>query len=453
MADRKACRIAGRTLVIMLGLPMASAMTPANAAQWNLDRRLIVGVLHSDNPDQLDDESKRGETVGQLKPTLSLFRRGKRSDLLLLSELEYLRSDSDDEDALRPRVFSSLASTVVENRLFFDTSVEVARASTGAGNVVFDSLNLNGEQDTTYDVKVGPRAEVELNPLTDLSLDYTFNAFVAEGDEIRDSTTSQAALDIRHDRSDRGYELGSTLSYEHSDIDDQEPLVERYAATSASVALSSFWQAEGTLGREWTQVPLQTAAAGEPETFEENGTVWDVGLTWKPTARTSLSAGYGRRFYGERPRVELTHSTRHARFSLSWSRDLSRSRAVLADPDFPVVSGDPSGSLAGGSTDEALSSPRLERVVNEIAVEEQVRADYRLLGRVSELRLEALYTRQDLEFQSADTNAYDFSVRTSLTRRLGKITSVTASYQHTNGDSESRFHENRVRLALTLDLQ
>ena len=57
-----------------------------------------------------------------------------------------------------------------------------------------------------------------------------------------------------------------------------------------------------------------------------SGSIWDVGLLWKPNPRTSLNAKYGSRYFGDAWSVFATHRTRRSQLTLGTSRDADNRR-------------------------------------------------------------------------------------------------------------------------------
>ncbi len=442
-----------RVLVVVTTAFCALINGPVMSAEWNLNKKLTFGLLHTDSLVYAEPDEQQRTVTGQVVPTLSLLRRGAYSNLLLLSEIEYLKSDEEGVESLRPRLFSSLETTIKENRLFLDADVELRQEYANFGSAILEPLSQGTELRTRYNLNIDPRIALDLGQFTDLQLVYEFNAFGTTDSEIGDSLTNGATLSFDHDRADRGYNAGTSFTLNRSDISGSEPLIQKNVVSSVGLDVGQAWKVSGSVGREWNQIPiLADSASSAPEVDTESGAIWDVGIQWNPVARTAFFAGYGKRFYGVRPLLEITHRMRRSNISLNWTRNLTRTRATLTSFDLLNNSDLQEETFLGSLPQDSVALPEPEIIVNEFAVEEQFRAKYYLRGRISSLRLEALYARRELKFQKNSATESRVSLRTSFSRQLGKRTSVSLSYQRTEGKSESRYYENRVRVTFSVEI-
>lgn len=422
------------------------------AADWQASRKVTLGVLHSDNVGLVPEPDRQGATVAQVVPSFSAFREGRRSRLLLLSELEYLRGDEAGAQTLKPRLFGSLESRQTDESLFLGASVDVRRVAENSGNVTLDALRLNDDLRYNYTFNFYPHSRIELGRFADARLGYDFTAFTSSATELQNSVSNALTLDLDHTGAGKRYRLGTSFGYEHTALDGQEPLIQRSAELDGGLSVSQTLELNGTIGREWGRIPGLSADATD-EAITVSGTTWDVGLTWRPLRRTTLTAGYGKRFFGEKPSLEIAHRLRRARFSLGWSRGLTRSRASLPTLEVADLSSGLDDVADSAAVSSLASGPQADVLVNEVAIQEDLRADVRLRGRRTELRFEGLYARQDLRFQQSRELQYTATLRTSLTRSLGRRTSVTVSYQHVRGNSELRYDENQIGAAVTIALR
>ena len=55
-------------------------------------------------------------------------------------------------------------------------------------------------------------------------------------------------------------------------------------------------------------------SAGDPA----SGIIWDVGVRWTPSGRTTLEATYGRRFFGDRYFFNLSHESRRTKWHVTY---------------------------------------------------------------------------------------------------------------------------------------
>jgi len=95
------------------------------------------------------------------------------------------------------------------------------------------------------------------------------------------------------------------------------------------------------------------SSAGDPG----SGIIWDAGVRWTPSGRTTLEATYGRRFFGDRYFIDLSHESRRTRWRITYDEAAYTARQVQIDeavaarggaiPNVDPVTGLPTVSGAG----------------------------------------------------------------------------------------------------------
>ena len=436
-----------RSTLVLIFIFASTCVNQALAVEWRVKSALDLGLVQTDNANLAEPGMEQGATVRQIRPSISLFGRGNRSDLFILSELDYFKSSASEDHTVYPKVYGSLNSTIVDRKLFLNSSILVNRVlvSTDAGPI--DSLDLGGVFSTTTNINVVPRLELDLGRSTELQLQYGLNTYIASDDQLSDSNGNSVSAELNYDAPSGGYSLGASTGLSRTDFEFGEPLQQRNAAATIGKVLGSDLQFDATVGKEWNQIPDQAGdTASSSTTITESSAIWDVALTWNPGARTSLIAGYGKRTFGERPRLELTHRSRRSDVSLNWSRGITRFNVTLPNGTFVDFPDD--SELA--DIDDVLS---VALVDTRISVEEQIQAVYQLRGRKSRLRLESTYTQREFQFQTETAKSSNLTLRSIVVRQLGRKMSLRLSFEHLRGKSLTRYRENRIGVALSLDIR
>ncbi len=425
---------------------------PLMAAEWSVEKSLELGIVHR-NSMGFSENGSQNITVGQVKPSLLLTGRGNKANLLLLTELGYMRSDIEGDQELLPRLYGTLDSTIIDHTLFLDSNITVDTVIVSSGNDAIDSLSLDKEISKTAKVSLNPRLEFEIAEVADLRINYGFNDYSASSDKLLDSRSNSIKIELDSKVSSTGYQVGATANVDNTDFADGNSLKQRNILTKAGKRLGKYWQLNASIGSEWNDVPDQSTLEGAGlAVTKEQATIWDVGLKWIPGRRTSIFAGYGERSYGRSPSLEIVHQTRRSTYSLIWSRDLTRSNVGIFN-SVDAISTVESDSEASDVLAGLAGGPALFVEDTTIAISEQVRAAYHLRGRVSSLSIESIYLKQESRFQTDTFSSSNVLLRGSLERRIGYDKSVKFTYEHARGISESQVREDRIGISMNLKIR
>ncbi|HEY6130479.1 MAG TPA: hypothetical protein VIV27_00595, partial [Halioglobus sp.] len=104
------------------------------------------------------------------------------------------------------------------------------------------------------------------------------------------------------------------------------------ASLQMGYQLNRRWQVNGRYGWEWNDF----------QTFNDantGGAAWDMGVRWTPSARTTVGLGMGDRFFGQTPRVNISHERGRNTFTASYNKAITfandiRTQQDLLNPDF-----------------------------------------------------------------------------------------------------------------------
>jgi len=170
---------------------------------------------------------------------------------------------------------------------------------------------------------------------------------------------------------------------------------------------------------------------------EEDTEVWQLDFTWTPSEFTSLTAGYGERFFGRGPSFEFKHRVRNSRIIASYTRDITRQTAsldgisTLTSVTNPAITDTDSVSITDGN----LATP-----LDEPFIDNRFRLAYKLAGRRSDFIVDAVYSEQERldGSQSIDT----LLGRLVFDRRLSNFLSLRLQYDHQLSESDELSAQN-----------
>lgn len=288
---------------------------------------------------------------------------------------------------------------VVPGLLTFEGGAIATRARTDIRGAAPEFLI--GDQSNTsqvYGLYAGPTLATEVGAL-DFTASYRFGyvkvqedtgVFIAPGrprlDLFDEATTHQLDASIAMPTG-RGLPFGWSVStgYQREDASQLDQRYEaRYVRADATLPVSDTVALTGGVGHEDIEIseraPLRDPVTGFPVidgngrfvtdrasprllAYETDGLIWDVGVIWRPSRRTSLTARYGRRYGGEWFTATLEHQIgAHSGVQIfaysaldSFGRGLTSGVARLPT-DF-VLPGNPIGGGLGGGGGGCVGGP------------------------------------------------------------------------------------------------
>jgi uncharacterized protein (PEP-CTERM system associated) len=152
-------------------------------------------------------------------------------------------------------------------------------------------------------------------------------------------------------------------------------------------------------------------------TGETQGARWSVGPTWTPSAKTSVSAGYGERYFGGNWYLDISHVFKKLAFSLQYATTLTDARTALLNDDvvqFEDPFGQPTTNIA--ASQQPYGTIRTPALNNQVYVQQSWigNLDY-TFGRST---LSWQLQLQEQEYRSTDLKYSDFYSTLALRRAL-----------------------------------
>ncbi|MBU1253711.1 MAG: preprotein translocase subunit YajC [Alphaproteobacteria bacterium] len=315
----------------------------------------------------------------------SYIGRNSGASVSLRYEHNFGYGDASDSDTV-----SGIArgyTTLVPQVLTLEAGALASRTTvTSGGANVFAGQNNLDNSSQTYSAYIGPNLSAEIDRV-DITGNYRLGYtrvdspdFVAPGgspaDVFDESVTHSAQLRA-------GTQPGEYLpvgigvggGYFREDIDNlDQRVIDSYLRADVTVPITPALAVIAGVGYEDVEVSSRDAlrdAAGNPVigpdgrlvtdesgprriAFEADGLIWDVGVLWRPSQRTSLQAVYGRRYdsdtyYGNfswRPSRNSTLGVNVYDTLSGFGGRLTNSLAALPT-DFEVVRDPISGAIVG----------------------------------------------------------------------------------------------------------
>lgn len=486
---RFASALAGFALLGMLFL----GLSPAQGAEWQVSKSVSLTETYSDNID-LDDSNKKSAFITSVTPSISLQGKGGRARVNLSGSLGF-NTRSSGGSSISPNIRGDANAELVRQKLFVDADASISRVfldpygpigvSTGPIGVpsgpigvssgpigVFsdpigvDTLNSTRNTTTFMQFSVSPYYRDRLKDVGDFEARYRYSStlFSGNGDNSGDHSLS---LSLNSGKNFSRLIWGIGADYRRTSYDgERSSRSETSTDGTLGYRFNRKLSVDGSVGREWNDIPSTRSKTG--------GFRWSLNSTWTPNPRTSVRIGYGHRFFGSTPTLDVSYRRRRSTLTASYSKVLTDAntelRTLAIDPVtgqiFPVAllnrdifvderfTG--SYSISGKRTTVTLSGTR-SRQVYQISPDRSeltklgLSVSRALSGRVS-TNASVNWYQQD---QSAANNAETWQGILGMSVKVGEKTRLAIKYSYNKriddqpGDS---YEENRISASLSMSL-
>ncbi len=412
-----------RNLIPASILLALASVAPAHANNWEVYKYAEIGVSGTDNFG-LNSSDQAQELVGSVKPSVELVFSGNRFNTDINAEVEFYRFRDIGENLVDPRLEVATKGTLVENLLYVKSSLNVGKLFPGED---FFSLKdgVDEDPDTKARFRFNPFFSRKFGRFADVYLGYGHQSTDNEIDGEIDTQQDTLSFHLGRDPKYGGLLWGVGAEHEKDRSGDLE-----YKNTSLYGSLGA------TLGQS---VYFEVLGGAETNNFaeqlgnEEETAMWEAALKWTPNELTSLKVGYGERFFGEGPTFALKHRLRNSILSASWTRGVS----AASDPSLGSVSTFTDGTETTGIQLDS-DSPFSEDVSTTASVpyiDRTLKLGYKIVGRRSDLILDAVYATQEPLIAGAVENE-NLLGRLVFDRHLSPLTTFRIQYDHKTKISE-----------------
>lgn len=455
----------------LLGLPFC-----ALAGQWRVNSGLGISERYSDN-DNRSATDKKDKFVTVVSPDISLSGSGGgkvRYDVL--ASVNHHES-SDGNDSTNPALNGSANAELIDQILFFDLSSTINQnrvdpfRSSGDDDV---SRSRSDNATTTYSYTLSPYLVDRINSFADMELRYSYDEQWNSDSEVSDSSREAVSFKLNSGSDFSVFDWGLVGNYSKVDNDDSDTAQSnndelKSADLRLGYRVNRKLRLRGSVGREWNDFDSVRS--------DIDGERWDFGLIWTPNKRTTVDIGYGERFFGNAPTVDISYRRKKSVFTASYVKELTDARTLRSERG--IFDEDPFGN----PIDPATGDPVFAYPDDGQIVDEKISFSWSRQGKRTTLtwngdhsvqepqnsREEVVFISSSLELSRQLTSklSFDTSVdwenqeneldeefetwryNMGLSRPLGSKSNISLNYTYTDRDSDlpdDGYEENRVIL-------
>lgn len=406
----------------------------AVAAEWSSTSGVTFTQVYTDNSDlSEDDEDSRFTSL--ITPNFSLEGSGARANVDISGTLQF--SDAGGQtDNFNPNVNASADAELIEDFLFIETDASARQTSIDpfarSGSV---GISDTDNSTTTYDYGVTAYISSRFKNYFTYELRYNYDDQINDDREVDDSTQDAASFNLNSGSYFGRFSWDFSVDYRGTEFEDDAGNVALADNSdnefiSADVGLgyrfSRKWEVTASVGKEWNDF--------QSESDDVDGDIWNAGVIWTPNARATINFGYGERFFGSTPSLDVSYRHKRSELNVSYSRSSTDSRDIR--------------SQSGGGNLSNFSN--LTSRTNNTIVDERLDFSYTLTGRRTTLSIDGDRSKQTSEDSGVENIFSGYAI--SVDRSLAPNLSLTLSYswdEREDGDSSNTIQTDDYVVSLT----
>ena len=287
----------------------------AIAAELRWAPRISLQELYTDNAEAGESS---GDAITTLTPGFLVTARNRRMDL----SMDYSLQNNYYAVRERNRLFH-LADingrfTILRDLFTLDTSLKNSQQNiSNNGLNGYDSLTLSEDTSNVLRYSIDPALHYKFGGIAEMDLKYSVSEIQTERDDSDNenyhfflkngSAFNRLLWDLNYTSDRQGYQSQETIVLDN--------VTGRFRYL---------------LGRRWAWV---TSGGYDSNTYSStnnvNGPLWNVGMEWNPSIRTSVRLLYGKRYFGTDLNLQASHRTRRTMLSLTYSIEPETTRNIL----------------------------------------------------------------------------------------------------------------------------
>lgn len=336
----KSCPVPLLSLLLLLSCtaadgaagPAGAAASPAYAgagaaagpqtSKWSFHPGIQFGEIYTDNIALAPAGRTRSEFVTEASPYLSLNGRGPRLQLNLSYRMQnFFFAKNSSSNRIYHLLNAQGTAALVKNFLFFDARSYMSQQIINpAGKVFLGNFSSSGNRTDVRTYSFSPYIHYDFGTTATTEVRYTYSRLTYS--QFSQSNNRANSYNVNLASGPSFYRFSWALNYNREKV-----LYDRFPSVSFQSAigqvgwlLSRSFKILGTVGYDKNQYVTING--------RNSGKRWSIGFSWAPSRRTSFSAAYGRRYYGNNYQAQFKHLTRFTTWEASYSIEATTTRNV-----------------------------------------------------------------------------------------------------------------------------
>jgi uncharacterized protein (PEP-CTERM system associated) len=319
-------------------LPLAAGLAaafPAHAA-WDFSPMASARLTYSDNVTLQSDDKAESGMVLQLRPGFQLVNRSQRFDLSLgysLNLYHYTGHRPGAGQRHNQELNGNLKGRLVEDLLYLDATAAISQQAASAFGPLQDGNDhVANNRNEVRSYRVSPYLVHRFGAFANGVLRYSHDSVSTDNVGMRRSEGNTVNATLTSGPTFRRFGWDATVT--RSVLNEQLPRVDNGANEQTTSSKNA------NVGLHYAASPqLNIGVYGGYDDFDfsglggkQSGSAYGANLQWTPSARTSVQASAGHRFYGPSYNLVLQHRSRGTVWNINYSDAVTSSRSQFVLP-------------------------------------------------------------------------------------------------------------------------
>ena len=304
---------------------LGAQAAPAMAAEWRFTPELTLRETYSDNYNLAPSGSEQSGFVTEISPGFTLTGRGRRAQFRATYQARSVNySGGAGSSNIQNYLNAGGNAELIDDFLFIDGTANISNVSTSAfGPQALDSTYATGNRSEVRTYTISPYARSRFGSEAQGEVRYTHQGVSSDTGGFASYNSDRLNASLSNGQAYRLLGWDVSASTQNSSYSNLDSVRSDYVNGTLRYRLTEQFSLTGSAGYErYTYQTLGDAPSGAS---------WSVGFDWKPSARTSLAATAGRRFYGNAYSLNGTHRSRYTTWNVLYNEDITTQQQQFAE--------------------------------------------------------------------------------------------------------------------------
>jgi uncharacterized protein (PEP-CTERM system associated) len=392
-------------LILLLTVPTAGVL----ANTWSFQPGLDIGEIYSDNISLAVARQAEDEFVTEVVPWFSLKNDARDLKLNLDYRLQNLLYARDNR---RNNTYHQLngqsAATLVDNLFYIDADGSIGQQLISPDtNISFDNVSITGNRINVTTYTLSPYIHHNFGTSATADVRYDYNRVDYSEADQPSSTADLYSFKLNSGPSFTRINWVVKYSEQRTYYDNFPNVTLKNSEGQLGYFVTSSLNINGSIGYDDNQF--------ESSANTDSGRSWNVGFTWAPSPRTSLSAAYGKRFFGNNYSGDFKHRTRLTQWEASYVEEVTSVRDMqLQTRTFGLVGATGNVTLIN-VTFPQLTSETFVRKRAQLGMSRKLKSGALSVEFYGERRLYQTTGDREYLYGNDDSLSWDLNGRTKMT--------------------------------------
>lgn len=303
-----------RTTHRIIGVTLLFAVGSASAQTITVVPRVSVTETLSDNV-TLSTANRLSEQTTEIAPGVRVTVNGARLKTYFdysLSHIAYAQGTSGNRNQNTLNTFGTLEA--VEGRAYLDFSGNISRQAVSAfGTQSFNNIAVNVNQTEVSTYRVSPYVRGRLGGVADVDARISRSVSTSDGNAASNSATTDSSVKLSNTEAFRSLGWYAQASRQRVDYSGGRPTENDNVSLGLTYTINSQLNLFADAGHESSNY-----SNIDKQGFSTN----TIGLNWRPSGRTNITASRGNRSFGRTHNLSVEHRSARTVWKFSDGRDV-----------------------------------------------------------------------------------------------------------------------------------